>query len=108
MRKSFRSRPFLDGDGSAAANASGGDDAAVTPRLRAVLRGAADLRRGVPLLLTGDAPLVLLAAEVALAGPLGEFEGLAAEPGLLLLAPARAAALLQRPVAQGVPAVAIR
>jgi GTP cyclohydrolase II len=78
------------------------------PQLRAVRRAAGDLRRGVPVLLTGDQPLMLLAAEAAYAGPLLEFAGLAAEPPVMLLAPARAAALLQRPVSQGVAAVALR
>ncbi len=34
-------------------------------RLRTVHRAAAELRRGIPVLLTGDAPLILLAAETA-------------------------------------------
>ena len=38
-------------------------------RLRMLHRAAAELRRGTPVLLTGEAPLVLLAAETA--GPRG-------------------------------------
>jgi GTP cyclohydrolase II len=67
-------------------------------RLRSVHRAAADLRRGTPVLLTGDAPLILLAAETA--GPRGlvELAALAADPPVLLLAPMRAAAVLRQPI----------
>jgi GTP cyclohydrolase II len=41
-------------------------------RLRTVHRAAADLRRGAPVVLAGEAPLVLLAAETA--GPRGLVE----------------------------------
>jgi GTP cyclohydrolase II len=77
-------------------------------RLRLVHRAAADLRRGIPVLLNGDAPLVLLAAETA--GPRGltELAALVAEPPVLLLAPMRAAAVLHRPVEQDAPAIALR
>jgi GTP cyclohydrolase II len=77
-------------------------------RLRAVHRAAAELRRGIPVVLTGEAPLVLLAAETT--GPRGltELAALAAEPPVLLLAPMRAAAVLQRPVEHGSRAVALR
>ena len=70
-------------------------------RLRMLHRAAAELRRGTPVLLTGEAPLVLLAAETA--GPRGliEFAALAAEPPVLLLAPVRAAAVLHRPLQPG-------
>src|SRR5689334_17231387 len=76
-------------------------------RLRTVHRAAADLRRGIPVVMTGDQPLVLLAAETA--GPRGLFElsGLASEAPVLLLAPMRAAAVLHRPVEQGQAAVAV-
>ncbi|MBV9734985.1 MAG: GTP cyclohydrolase II [Acidisphaera sp.] len=66
-------------------------------RLRAVHRAAADLRRGAPVLLVGAQTLVLLAAETAQERGLAEFFALAAEDPVLLLAPARAAALLRRP-----------
>jgi GTP cyclohydrolase II len=77
-------------------------------RLRTIHRAAADLRRGTPVLLDGAAPLVLLAAETA--GPQGllELAALAAEPPVLLLAPMRAAAVLHRPVEQGVAVIALQ
>ena len=83
-----------------------GPDAEIL-RVRGVHRAIAELRRGTPVLLTGDAPLLLLAAETASASSLNELAGLAAGPPVLLLAPMRAAALLQRPVPQNVPAVAL-
>jgi GTP cyclohydrolase II len=88
------------------AAASASDMAAL--RLRAVHRAAADLRRGIPVLLTCSAPLVLLAAETA--GPRGlhELASLTAEDPLLLLAPARAAAVLRRPIEQQTPVMALR
>ncbi|MDA8251894.1 MAG: GTP cyclohydrolase II [Rhodospirillales bacterium] len=76
-------------------------------RLRGVHRGVADLRRGTPVLLDAAEPLVLLAAETAGARGLAEFAALAAGPAVLLLAPVRAAAVLRRPVEQGVAAVAL-
>jgi GTP cyclohydrolase II len=76
-------------------------------RLRAVHRAAAELRRGTPVLLTGDEPLVLLAAETAGPGGLVELAALAAEPPVLLLAPVRAAAVLHRPLEQGLAVVAL-
>ena len=70
-------------------------------RLRMVHRAAADLRRGIPVLLTGEQPLILLAAETA--GPRGllEFASVATGPALLLLAPLRAAAVLRQPAEEG-------
>ena len=82
-------------------------DAAVL-RVRAVHRAAAELKRGTPVLLTGAAPLVIIAAETAGARGLQEMAALACGPALLLLAPSRAAAVLQRPVMSDGPAVAIR
>src|SRR5690242_12174909 len=76
-------------------------------RLRTIHRAAADLRRGAPVLLTGDAPLIVLAAETAGPHGLAEFTELAAEPPVLLLAPVRAAAVLHRPMEPGAPAVAL-
>ncbi len=77
-------------------------------RLREVHRAAAELRRGTPVLLMGKTPLILLAAETAGPRGLAELASLAAEPPVLLLAPVRAAAVLHRPLEQGVPAVALR
>jgi GTP cyclohydrolase II len=76
-------------------------------RLRAVHRAVADLRRGTPVLLEGEENLILLPAETAGARGLGEFAAIAGAPPVLLLAPARAAAVLRRPVEQGVAAVAL-
>src|SRR5579863_5277718 len=76
-------------------------------RLRMVHRAAAELRRGTPVLLTGEAPLILLAAETAGPRGLAELASLAAEPPVLLLAPMRAAAVLHRPLEPDAPAVAL-
>jgi len=90
----------------AAVYVSSGPDAEIL-RVRGVHRAIAELRRGTPVLLTGDAPLLLLAAETASSSSLNEFMALAAGLPALLLAPTRAAALLQRPMPQNVPAVAL-
>ncbi len=85
--------------------------AAPTPailRLRNIHRAASDLRRGTPVLLTGDTDLVLLAAETAGPRGLAELAELAAEPSVLLLAPRRAAAVLHQPVEAGASVVALR
>jgi GTP cyclohydrolase II len=76
-------------------------------RLRTVHRAAADLRRGTPVLLTGETPLLLLAAETAGPRGLAELAMLAADPPVLLLAPMRAAAVLHRAVEPGSPVVAL-
>ena len=76
-------------------------------RLRAIHRAAAELRRGTPVLLTGETPLVLLAAETAGPNGLAELAEMAAEPPVLLLAPVRAAAVLHRPVEQEQAVVAL-
>lgn len=70
-------------------------------RLRGVHRAAADLRRGTPVLLTGETSLVVLSAETAGPRGLAEFATLAGEQPVLLLASMRAAAVLHQPVAQG-------
>ena len=90
----------------ARATAVGPDTAGLT-RQRAVNRAAGELRRGTPVLLLGAMPLVLLPAETAGARGLAEFAALAAGPTVLLLAPARAAAVLRRP-AMGDAVVALR
>ncbi len=81
-----------------------GENPALAGRLRAIHRAAADLRRGLPVLMTGT-PLVLLGAEAAGALGLGELAALSAEAPVLLLAPTRAAAILHRPVASSSDAV---
>ena len=59
------------------------------------------------MLLTGEAPLILLAAETAGPRGLAELAMLAAQPPVLLLAPMRAAAVLHRPVEPGSAVVAL-
>jgi len=61
--------------------------------VRAVHRATAELRRGTPVLLTGETSLVVLPAETASARGLAEFAALARGEWVLLLAPSRAAAL---------------
>jgi len=77
---------------STSAGAPPAPDAAAL-RARAVHRAAAELKRGTPVLITGDHPLVVLAAETAGAAGLAELHTLAAGPACLLLARSRAAAL---------------
>jgi len=77
-------------------------------RARRVHRAASDLRRGVPVLVTGDAPLVLLAAETAGPDGIAELISLGMAPPVLLLAPVRAAAVLRRPAGQPDTPVAVR
>ncbi len=70
---------------------------APTLALRQVHRATAELRRGTPVLLrdpASGAGLMLVAMETVGAGALAELASLAAGPVALLLAPARAAALL--------------
>jgi GTP cyclohydrolase II len=92
-------------DGGAAGQQAGASDPRVA-RLRGVHRAAAELRRGTPVLLGGESPLVVLAAEAA-GGGLREFALLAGPNPVLLLAPIRAAAVMHRPVQQTEP-VALR
>jgi GTP cyclohydrolase II len=63
-----------------------------------------ELRRGTPVLLIGDSnALILAAAETVSARGLAELSGAAHGAPVLLLAPVRAAAVLQRPVPQAGP-----
>ena len=73
-------------------------------RVRSVHRAIAELRRGTPVLLLGDSPVVVLAAETASAPGLADLAALTGAAPVLLLAPVRAAALLRRPVAAPGPA----
>ncbi|WP_306768501.1 GTP cyclohydrolase II [Roseomonas sp. AR75] len=67
-------------------------------------RAASDLRRGTPVLIRGaETALLAAAAETVSARGLAELAGGARGPASLLLAPVRAAAVLQRPVPQGDP-----
>jgi GTP cyclohydrolase II len=81
-------------------------DAAGEPRLRAVHRAVAELRRGTPVLLevaAHDLRLVAAAETVGARG-LAVFAGLRAGLPHFLLAQSRAAAVLHRPVAEAVVA----
>ncbi|SDB64443.1 GTP cyclohydrolase II [Belnapia rosea] len=84
--------------------ASAAPDAALS--LRAVHRAAAELRRGTPVLLRGgEHPLVIAAAETVGAAGLAELAALARGPGVLLLAPSRAADVAPVPVLRPVQGV---
>ena len=76
-------------------------------RLRQVHRAASELRRGVPVILDGAAPLVILAAETAGPDALAELEALSGQRPALILAPARAAAILRAPMSADTAAVAV-
>jgi GTP cyclohydrolase II len=100
-------QPFPSGVAEAPVVPLSPSDPAVL-RLRGVHRAAADQKRGTPVLLRGEAPLVVLPAETAGVRGLREFAAVAASPPVLLLAPARAAAVLHRPVTPKAPALALR
>lgn len=65
-------------------------------RLRDVHRAMSDLKRGTPVIITGAAPLVILPAETAGARGLAEMASVASTAPVLLLAQARAMAVLRR------------
>ncbi|MDA8050082.1 MAG: GTP cyclohydrolase II [Rhodospirillales bacterium] len=75
---------------------------------RAVDRAAAELAAGTPVLLADGCSHVVLAAETASLRSLAEFVALAGTPPGLLLAPARAAAVLRQPLERGTELVALR
>ena len=77
-------------------------------RLRGVHRAAAELRAGPQCCCSGAAPLVRAARGNGGCAGLAEFAAVAAAAPVLLLAPARAAAVLRRPVAPAEPALALR
>jgi GTP cyclohydrolase II len=80
------------------------EERSVVRTLRAVHRAMAELRRGTPVVLRGpEGALVLAAAETVSARGLSDLTEAARGPAVLLLAPVRAAAVLQRPVPQGAP-----
>jgi GTP cyclohydrolase II len=68
----------------------------LTRTLRRVHRAASDLRRGVPVLLEGETPLLLLAAETAGVESLAELLCLGATPPVILFASVRGAAVLRQ------------
>lgn len=83
----------------ASANQLPAPSLAETLALRAVHRAVSDLRRGTPVILRGqDRALAVAAAETVSAAALREVVGLSATAPVLLMAPVRAAAVLQRPV----------
>jgi GTP cyclohydrolase II len=79
----------------------------LTRTLRRVHRAASDLRRGVPVLLEGDSPLLLLAAETAGEASLTEFASRAAAPPIILFTPVRGAAILRRSAETDAEVVAV-
>ena len=81
-------------------------NAALTVTLRRVQRAVSDMRRGVPVLLTGPHPLLLLAAETAAIDSLTEFLSIGATPPVLLMAAVRGAAVLRRPLEGDAPVMA--
>ncbi len=78
-----------------------------TKRLRALHRAIGDVRRGVPVLLTGRQDFVICPAETMTIRALADIAALAASPPMLLLAPARASALIGQALRQDQPAVAL-
>ena len=72
--------------------------------MRNARRAILDARNGLPVLIAGSSPLVVLAAESATPAGLAEWRAASAGPGVLLLAPTRAAAVLHQPVAPGAAA----
>jgi GTP cyclohydrolase II len=81
------------------------DEAAI--RFHAVRRAAADLAAGLPVLVNGEAGIVILAVETATNRALAEFTTLAETAPLLLVARARAASLVGRPLEGGAGVVGL-
>jgi GTP cyclohydrolase II len=75
--------------------------------LRQIHRAASDMRRGVPVILFGHAPLMILAAETANADGLNELQTISGTSPILILAPARAAAILRTPMPPDILAIAV-
>ncbi len=78
-----------------------------TPRTRAVHRAIADARRGVPVVLAARKPLIIAPAETVGAEGLRLIDLLSQGAAALLLAPSRAAAVLQHDVPETAPAIAL-
>jgi GTP cyclohydrolase II len=79
-----------------------------TPRTRAVHRAIAEARRGVPVVLAAKHPLIIVPAETVGAEGLRLIDVLSNGPAALLLAPSRAAAVLQHEVEDTAPAIALK
>jgi GTP cyclohydrolase II len=77
-------------------------------QLRAVHRATSELRRGTPVVLTGDHPLVLVAVETVSHRAIEELTAISTDPPVMLLAPARATAVLGRRVRPRSQAVAVQ
>ncbi len=108
MTLSSLARPASDGFAS-----EDGGQASVAPdpavlAIRGVHRAVAELRRGIPVLLDGAEPMVLVAAETVGATGLGEFAALAGDEPVLVLAPMRAESVLKQRVPLAAKAVAVR
>ncbi len=76
-------------------------------RLRQIHRAASEMRRGVPMVLTGEPSLCLVAAETAGPDSLAELATLGIGAPFLLLAPVRAAAVLRQPIDRAADAQAV-
>ena len=81
---------------------------AETLTLRQIHRAASELRRGVPVVLRGEATLCLLAAETASPQAIAELTSLGVDAPVLLLAPIRAAAAIRQSVDIGASVTAVR
>lgn len=79
-----------------------------TPRTRAVHRAIAEARRGVPVVLAARRPLIIAPAETVGAEGLRLIDLLSGGQAVLLLAPARAAAVLKHEVEDTSPAIALK
>ena len=79
-----------------------------TPRTRAVHRAIAEARRGVPVVLASRRPLIVAPAETVGAEGLRLIDLLSSGTACLLLAPSRAAAVLQHDVPETEPAIALK
>ena len=73
-------------------------DESIRAKLRQVHRAASELRRGVPVLLEGIEPLLISAAETSGGDALAELRFRSGANPVLILAPARAAAILRTPM----------
>jgi GTP cyclohydrolase II len=96
-------RSSSSGAGIAALN----DPVLNPPRTRAVHRAIADARRGVPVVLAARTPLIVAPAETVGAEGLRLIDLLSGGPPVLLLAPARAAVILQQALPDTDPAIAL-
>ena len=76
-------------------------------RLRQIHRAASDLRRGVPVIIGGEKPLLVVAAETAGMDALNEMKAISGAYPVLVLAPARAAAILRVPMSADATAMAV-